>query len=106
MKNLKKAAIASFGVQSALALIGLILYSLPSQLGQSGVIALFPFVLGVELGPMIMRPLVGELPPDLLLNLAMASSLISNFIVYATLFFAWFALRDQFSASKKLPALT
>ena len=97
MKNLKKAAIASFGVQSALSMVGLILYSLPPQLGQSGVIALFPFVLGVELGPMIMRPLVGAMSPDLQMNLAMASALVSNFIVYATIFYLWFTLRNKIS---------
>lgn len=94
---MKKAAIASFGVQAALALVGLILYSLPPQLEQSGVIALFPFVLGVELGPMLLRPLVGTMPPDVQLNLAMASALMGNFIVYATIFYVWFSLRKKSS---------
>lgn len=97
MKNLKKAAIASFGVQAALMLVGLILSSLPPQLGQSGVIALFPFVLGLELGPMMMRPLAGAMSPDVAINLAMASALVSNFIVYATIFYLWFTLRNKLS---------
>jgi hypothetical protein len=106
METLKKAVIASFGVQCALASIGLLLYLLPSQYGQNGVLVIFPFVLGVQLGPMLLRPLVGVLSPDVQMNLAIISSLVGNFIVYAVLFYAWFAFRKQFSTNKHLPSLT
>lgn len=103
MKDLKKAALAGFGVQVALAVVGLILYLLPSQLGQSGIVALFPFVLGLELGPMLLRPLAGALSPDFAINLAMGAALVSNFMVYTTLFYLWFMLRRK--TSKPKPAM-
>lgn len=97
MKDLKKASLAGLGVQIALALMGIILSLLPSQFGQSGVIALFPFVLGIQLGPMLLRPLAGMMSPDFGLKLAMASALVSNFIVYTALFYLWFAMRKKIS---------
>ena len=103
MKDLKKAAIASFRVQIALAVVGLLLSLLPVQLGQNGVIALFPFVLGVQLGPMLLRPLVTVLSPDFCLKLAMVSAWVSNFVVYATIFYLWLTLRKKFSTP--LPAI-
>ncbi|HEX4948121.1 MAG TPA: hypothetical protein VFZ34_15725 [Blastocatellia bacterium] len=97
MKNLKKAMIASLGVQCALATSGLFLSWLPAQMGQGSVIALFPFVLGVPLGPMMLRPLVGAVAPDQALNLALVSALVSNFIVYIAIFYTWLTLRQKVS---------
>ena len=105
MGSLKKSVFASFIVQGALLIIGLVSYLLPLEYSQSMVFLLFPFVAGIPLGPMLMRPLVGTMSPDVQLQLAMMSAIVGNFLVYAVVFHLWFAIRDKFYGRNNLPAL-
>ena len=105
MGLLKKSLLASVAVQLTLPIIYLAISSLPLEYGQSAVVLFFPFIVGFQLGPMLMRPLVGALSPEMLLNIALVSSFVGNFIVYAAVFYLWFTLRDRFYTSKSLPAM-
>lgn len=103
MKLLKKSLFASFVVQ--IIIFGIVAVSTYTGTEQSGVLLLFPFIAGVQIGPLLMQPLIDTMSPDVLLNVAMAAAVVSNFLVYAAIFYGWFMLRDKFSASKNLPSL-
>ena len=105
MGSLKKSLLASLAVQLALPILYFVASSLPPESGQSAVILFFPFVVGLQLGPMLLRPLVGLSSPDTLMKIAMVSALVGNFVVYAAIFHLWFTLRSRFNTSKGLPAL-
>ena len=105
MESFKKSVFASFAVQGAMTLIWQGSYLLPLEFAQSTVFLIFPFVMGIAFGPMLMRPLVGTMSPEAQLDLAIVSSLVSNFIVYAVVFYLWFTIRDKFYGRKNQPAL-
>jgi hypothetical protein len=104
MKALKKSVIASFAVQGAMLVIWQGSYWLPPEFAQSAVFLIFPFVMGIAVGPMLMRPLVGTMSPEVQLDLAIVASLVSNFIVYAAIFYMWFTIRTKVYR-KNLPAM-
>lgn len=95
MKLLKKSLLASLAVQLVLPVIYLGASCLPARAEQNAVVLLFPFVAGIQLGPMLLRPLAGLFAPDVSLKLAMISAFVGNFIVYAMTFHGWFLLRDR-----------
>ena len=101
----KKSVFASLVVQSAMLVIWQGSYLLPPEFAQSTVFLIFPFVMGIAFGPMLMRPLVGTISPEVQLDLAMVSSFVSNFIVYAVVFYLWFTIRDKVYRRKNLPAM-
>jgi len=103
MEVLKKSLGASFMVQ--MILVGILLGSSLLGAEQSAWVLLFPFVAGVPIGPLLLRPLLGTMPPDLLMNVGMAAAMVSNFVVYSTIFYGWFMVRDKFSAGKNLPTV-
>ncbi len=105
MGSLKKSATVSFAVQGALLTIGLMSYWLPPETAQGAVFLLFPFAAGIELGPMLMRPLVSTMSPDLQLQSAVMSALVGNFLVYGIVFYLWFAIRGKFYGRDNLPEL-
>lgn len=105
MEAFKKSLLASFAVQSALLIIGLVSYLLPLAYGQSTILLLAPFILGISLGPILLRPLLGGLSPETSLAIAPVVMLVTNFMVYTALFYLWFALRNKFYAGKRLPAM-
>ena len=106
MGPFKKSVFASFVVQGALLTIGHVSYWLPPEAAQSTVFLLFPFAAGIELGPQLMRPLVGAMSPQTRLKLALGSAIVSNFITYATVFYLWFTIRDKFYGRANLLTLT
>ncbi len=101
----KKSVFASFAVQGAMLVIWQGSYLLPLEFAQSTVFLIFPFVMGIAVGPMLMRPLVGTMSPEAQLDVAMVSSFVSNFIVYAVIFYLWFTIRAKVYGRKHLPAL-
>ena len=100
MEAFKKSLLASFAVQSALLLIGLVSYLLPLAYGQSTVLLLAPFIIGIPLGPMLLRPLLEGLSPEAVLAIAPVVMLVTNFLVYTALFYLWFTMRNKFYVSK------
>lgn len=105
MGSCKKSVFASFAVQGATLVIWQGSHLLPLEFAQSTVFLIFPFVMGIAVGPMLMRPLVGTMSPEAQLDLAMVSSFVSNFIVYAVIFYLWFRIRAKVYRRKHLPAL-
>ena len=101
----KKSVFASFAVQGATLVIWQGSYLLPLEFAQSTVLLIFPFVMGIAVGPMLMRPLVGTMSPEAQLDLAMVLSFVSNFIVYAVVFYLWFTIRDKFYKRHSHPAM-
>ena len=69
MKLLKKAFFASFVVQ--IILLSVVVSSAWLGAEQSAWLLLFPFVAGVPVGPLLLRPLIGIASPDVLMNVAM-----------------------------------
>lgn len=105
MGSLKKSFLVSLAVQFALPLIYFAISSLPPESGQSATILLFPFAVGVQLGPMLLRPLVSLFSPDILMKIAAVSAFAGNFVVYAVIFHVWFTLRRRFSTSNRVPTM-
>ncbi len=93
MSLLKKSVLASFVVQAALVLSGLILYCLPYQAGQNFVWMLFPFVVGV---PLTSGSLLSGLSFAQGLPLMIALMLLTNFTVYTAIFYTGLTLRHKF----------
>ncbi|MBS1810973.1 MAG: hypothetical protein JST84_22610 [Acidobacteria bacterium] len=102
MKMLNCSLLASFAVQLALPVIYLGATCLPAGSEQSVVFLLFPFVAGIPLGPMLLRPLAGFFSPEISLHLAIVSAFVGNFIVYAMIFQGWFFLRSKMYTRQKL----
>jgi hypothetical protein len=105
MGSCKKSVFASFAVQGAMLAIWQGSYMIPPEFAQSTVFLIFPFVMGIAVGPMLLRPLVGTMSPDVQLDLAIASSFMSNFIVYAAVFYLWFTIRAKVYGRKNQPAM-
>ncbi|MFN7926821.1 MAG: hypothetical protein U0Y68_02555 [Blastocatellia bacterium] len=95
MKFWKKSLLASLAVQLAFPLAYLSASCLPAGAAQNVVVLLFPFVAGIPLGPLLLRPFTGMFARDVVLNLAMISALVGNFMVYAIVFQGWFLLRNK-----------
>jgi hypothetical protein len=102
MQLLKKSLCASFVVQ--VIVLSIVIGSTLMGTEQSAVLMLFPFVAGVQIGPLLLPTTLGSLSPAVMLKLAIAAAVVSNFMVYATIFYAWFRVRAKFSMSKHLPA--
>lgn len=103
MKFLKKSLLASFTVQLAFPSVYLLTSCYPAGAEQSAVVLLFPFVAGIPLGPLLLRPFAELFSPDVALNLAMISAFVGNFLVYAIGFQAWFLLRDKLRERQPQP---
>jgi hypothetical protein len=101
MQLLKKSLFASFVVQSVL--LGIVVGSSLMGTEQNAFLWIFPFVAGVQIGPLLMQLFLGMLSPPVMLKLAIAAAVVSNFTVYAALFYTWFTLREQLSTRKHQP---
>jgi hypothetical protein len=102
MQLLKKSLCASFVVQ--VIVLAIVAVSTLTGTEQSAFLWMSPFVAGVPLGSFLLQPLLGMLSPPTLLKLAMAAAVVSNFIVYAAIFYAWVRLREKFSTRNHLSA--